>query len=147
MLFLSIIIISEPSRLSAKFSQSNEKAQLIAYLTAGYPNPTETVDLLLAMQNGGADILELGIPFTDPQADGATIQRANEVALSYKVTLDNCIDMVSAHRKHTLESCKENASKYKTRNEWQKNDSASYFSAKNYGWLNECMPKKIKSLD
>ena len=50
------------------------------------------------MQNGGADVLELGIPFTDPQADGATIQKANEVALQYKVTLANCIDMVAAAR-------------------------------------------------
>ena len=95
---ISNTIISGPSRLSTKFSHSNEKAQLIAYLTAGYPHPTETVDVLLAMQNGGADILELGIPFTDPQADGATIQKANEVALSYKVTLDHCIDMVAAAR-------------------------------------------------
>lgn len=55
----------------------------MTYLTAGYPHPDETVDLLLAMQNGGADILELGVPFTDPQADGATIQRANEVALEH----------------------------------------------------------------
>lgn len=60
----------------------------------GYPNPNETVDLLLAMQEGGADVLELGIPFTDPQADGATIQKANEVALTYNVTLQGCIDMV-----------------------------------------------------
>jgi tryptophan synthase len=79
-----------------------EKAKLVAYLTAGYPNPTETPDLLLAMQAGGADILELGIPFTDPQADGATIQRANEVALEYGVTLQGCIDMVAAARQRGL---------------------------------------------
>ena len=56
---------------------------MVAYLTAGYPNPKETVDLLLAMEAGGADIIELGIPFTDPQADGATIQKANEDALKH----------------------------------------------------------------
>ena len=71
---------------------------MIAYLTAGYPNPNETVDLLLAMQQGGADILELGVPFTDPQADGATIQKANEVALKFNVSLKNCIDMVAQAR-------------------------------------------------
>lgn len=54
------------------------------------------------MQAGGADVLELGIPFTDPQADGATIQRANEVALSHKVTLQSCIDMVATARSRGL---------------------------------------------
>jgi tryptophan synthase len=93
---------STSSRLSSKFANSNEKAQLITYLTAGYPHPDETVDLLLAMQNGGADVLELGIPFTDPQADGATIQKANEVALQYKVSLSNCIDMVATARSKGL---------------------------------------------
>eukprot|EP00601_Ochromonadales_sp_CCMP2298_P008820 CAMPEP_0173203052 /NCGR_PEP_ID=MMETSP1141-20130122/19312_1 /TAXON_ID=483371 /ORGANISM="non described non described, Strain CCMP2298" /LENGTH=692 /DNA_ID=CAMNT_0014128481 /DNA_START=189 /DNA_END=2267 /DNA_ORIENTATION=- len=90
------------SRLSDKFATSDKKAQLIAYLTAGYPHPDETVDLLLAMQAGGADILELGVPFTDPQADGATIQRANEIALEYGISTQQCIDMVAAARKRGL---------------------------------------------
>ena len=88
--------------MQKKFSSSVEKAQLIAYLTAGYPNPNETVDLLLAMQAGGADVLELGIPFTDPQADGATIQKANEVALSHGVSLESCIEMVKTARSKGL---------------------------------------------
>lgn len=50
------------------------------------------------MQAGGADVLELGVPFTDPQADGATIQKANEVALKHGVTLKSCIDMVARAR-------------------------------------------------
>lgn len=54
------------------------------------------------MQKGGADVLELGIPFTDPQADGATIQKANEMALTHKVTLKNCIEMVATARKKGL---------------------------------------------
>ena len=90
------------SRLESKFKDSGEKAQFIAYLTAGYPNPNETVDLLLAMQKGGADVLELGIPFTDPQADGATIQKANEVALKFNVSLKQCIGMVADARKKGL---------------------------------------------
>ena len=88
----------EVSRLATKFSQSNQKAQLIAYIVAGYPNPNETVDLLLAMQAGGADVLELGVPFTDPQADGTTIQKANEGALKFEVTLKNCIEIVTVAR-------------------------------------------------
>ena len=63
-------------------------------MTAGYPHPNETVDLLLSIQSGGAAILELGVPFTDPQADGATIQKANETALSHGVSLKTCIEMV-----------------------------------------------------
>lgn len=77
------------------FFHSDKKAQLVAYLTAGYPHPDETVDLLLAIQSGGASILELGVPFTDPQADGATIQKANETALNQGVSLKSCIAMVN----------------------------------------------------
>ena len=98
LLALNAASIDVNSRLNTKFSDNLDKAQLIAYLTAGYPNPNETVDLLLAMQQGGADILELGVPFTDPQADGATIQKANEVALKFNVSLKNCIDMVAQAR-------------------------------------------------
>ena len=82
-----MFLSSTVSRLSTSFAKSDTKAQLIAYLTAGYPDPSETVNLLLAMQAGGADVLELGVPFTDPQADGTTIQKANQVALTYKVSL------------------------------------------------------------
>lgn len=92
------MILMQYLRLANAFSSSKQKAQLVAYLTAGYPNPSETVDLLLAMQAGGADVLELGIPFTDPQADGATIQKANEVALSHGVNLKSCIDIVRQAR-------------------------------------------------
>ena len=58
---------------------SSKQAAFIPYLTAGYPKKADTVDLLLALQEGGADVIELGIPFTDPQADGATIQGTNQV--------------------------------------------------------------------
>lgn len=51
----------------------------VAFMTAGYPTREDTVPLLLALQAGGADVVELGVPFTDPQADGTTIQKASEV--------------------------------------------------------------------
>lgn len=86
------------SGLSKKFASSGKKAQFIAYLTAGYPGPDETVDLLLAMQAGGTDVIELGIPFTDPQADGATIQKAHQVALKKGVTVMSCLEMVGTAR-------------------------------------------------
>lgn len=51
----------------------------VTFITAGYPNKDDTVPLLLALQAGGADVIELGVPFTDPQADGTTIQKASQV--------------------------------------------------------------------
>jgi tryptophan synthase len=51
----------------------------VTFLTAGFPTKNDTVPLMLAMEAGGADIIELGIPFSDPIADGPTIQDANNV--------------------------------------------------------------------
>jgi tryptophan synthase len=51
----------------------------VTFITAGYPNLNDTVPVLLAMQEGGADIIELGIPFSDPIADGPAIQESNSV--------------------------------------------------------------------
>lgn len=53
----------------------------MTFVTAGYPTRDDTVPLLLAMQNGGADIIELGMPFSDPIADGPVIQESNTVRL------------------------------------------------------------------
>lgn len=92
------VVTPENNRLSQKFSKTNEKAELITYLTAGYPTPSETPDLLMALQEGGAGVIELGVPFTDPQADGATIQKANEVALTHHISLADCIEMVAKAR-------------------------------------------------
>jgi tryptophan synthase len=74
------------------------KAQLITYIVAGYPNPDETVELLLSMQRGGATTLQFGVPFANPHADGTAIQKANKVALAYDVTVEKCIDMIATAR-------------------------------------------------
>lgn len=55
----------------------------MAFVTAGYPTRDATVPILLAMEAGGADVIELGMPFTDPQADGPAIQEANNVSASF----------------------------------------------------------------
>ncbi len=68
------------SNLFAGKRAAGEKA-FIAYLTAGDPDPSQTVDLVLALERGGADLIELGVPFSDPIADGPVIQRASERAL------------------------------------------------------------------
>ncbi|CAB1106132.1 unnamed protein product [Ectocarpus sp. CCAP 1310/34] len=59
-----------------------QEAAFIAYLTAGYPKKTDTVELLLALQEGGVDVVELGVPFGDPQAGGPTIQATKQVHVS-----------------------------------------------------------------
>lgn len=71
-------------RLEESFAAAKEsgKAAFISFVTAGYPSPEDTPSILLAMQEGGASVIELGIPYTDPQADGATIQKTNQVAIA-----------------------------------------------------------------
>jgi tryptophan synthase alpha chain len=64
---------------------------MLVYLTVGYPERTATAPLLRAALDGGADLIELGVPFSDPLADGATVQRASEIALKHGVTLADCI--------------------------------------------------------
>ncbi|KAM6516790.1 anthranilate synthase / indole-3-glycerol phosphate synthase [Fusarium solani] len=74
----------------------------VAYVTAGYPTIDASVDILLGMQAGGADIIELGIPFTDPIADGPTIQKANTESLANGVTIGVVLQLVSEARKKGL---------------------------------------------
>lgn len=88
------------SRIKACFDtlkQQNRKA-LIPYITAGDPHPSRTVGLLHALVAGGADILELGIPFSDPMADGPTITKAHERALVHHTSLAQVLAMVAEFR-------------------------------------------------
>jgi len=80
-----------------KLKSENRKA-LIPYVTAGDPDPTVTVPLMHAMVNAGADIIELGVPFSDPMADGPVIQRAAERALEHHVSLRDVLAMVTEFR-------------------------------------------------
>ncbi|MGB2220799.1 tryptophan synthase subunit alpha [Neptunomonas sp.] len=88
------------SRINSYFSRlkAEGKKALIPYVTAGDPNPSVTVPLLHAMVDAGADIIELGVPFSDPMADGPVIQLACERALSHNVRLLDVLDMVKAFR-------------------------------------------------
>ena len=79
-----------------------EKTSFIPYITAGYPKKDSTVSLLLALQRGGADVIELGVPFSDPLADGETIQQANTDALKNGVTMKDCLGYVEEARKKGL---------------------------------------------
>lgn len=77
--------------------RQNRKA-LIPFVTAGDPNPQVTVPLMHQLVHSGADIIELGIPFSDPMADGPTIQRSSERALKHHVSLNDVLSMVSEFR-------------------------------------------------
>lgn len=78
--------------------KSDGRKALIPYVTAGDPDPGITVPLMHAMVKAGADIIELGVPFSDPMADGPVIQRAAERALEHHVSLHDVLKMVSAFR-------------------------------------------------
>lgn len=78
------------NRLSSLFNKPNHKA-LIAYITVGYPNIETTLEIVPLLAENGCDLVELGIPFSDPLADGATIQRASFHALQNKMTPRLCL--------------------------------------------------------
>jgi tryptophan synthase len=86
--------------LSKVFSEcaKNGRPAFVAYMMAGYQSAQETVPTMLALQEGGADIIELGVPFTDPIADGPTIQIANQMALQNKITAKDCFQFIRSAR-------------------------------------------------
>jgi len=85
------------SRIASVFSQANRTA-LIPYITVGYPNITTTQNVVPLLTSNGCDIIELGIPFSDPLADGATIQRASYEALRQGVTPHLCLEVAQELR-------------------------------------------------
>jgi tryptophan synthase alpha chain len=88
------------SRIDSTFQQlkANGRKALIPYVTAGYPFADVTPELMHAMVDAGADVIELGVPFSDPSADGPVIQKAGDKALAFGVGTSHVIDMVKAFR-------------------------------------------------
>ena len=88
------------SRIQSVFAtlKAQGKKALIPYITAGDPHPDHTVPLLHALVEAGADMIELGVPFSDPMADGPVIQRASERALVHKMGLRKVLGMVKEFR-------------------------------------------------
>lgn len=88
------------SRIQSTFAtlKQQHKKALIPYITAGDPHPKYTVDMMHALVASGADVIELGVPFSDPMADGPVIQRASERALIHRVGLTQVLDMVKQFR-------------------------------------------------
>lgn len=88
------------NRIDAKFSSlaGEGRAALMPYLPLGYPTRQISRELIFAVSNAGADVLEFGIPFSDPLADGPTIQHATQIALKNGMTLGMCLEEVGIAR-------------------------------------------------
>src|SRR5258708_28742169 len=89
-------VASNSTRISLRFAELRNSGELgiVAYITAGDPSLDATPKFVLALAEAGADVIELGVPFSDPLADGPTIQRASERALTSGTTLAVVIDLV-----------------------------------------------------
>jgi len=92
---------SNSTRISKRFADLRASGELgiVAYITAGDPSLDATLKFVLALAEAGADVIELGVPFSDPLADGPTIQRASERALKSGTTLAGLLDLVRRIRK------------------------------------------------
>lgn len=89
------------TRIDAKFAELNAagKKAFVAYVMAGDPDEEKSLEIVKALPAAGVDIIELGLPFTDPMADGPTIQLAGQRALDQGMTLQKTLDMAAAFRK------------------------------------------------
>ncbi|MGU9951289.1 MAG: tryptophan synthase subunit alpha [Gammaproteobacteria bacterium WSBS_2016_MAG_OTU1] len=86
------------SAIADAFADCKKRAALITFITAGFPHADSTPSMLRTMAAAGADILEVGVPFSDPMADGAAIQRSSERALANGMTLAKTLDDIATFR-------------------------------------------------
>lgn len=87
------------SRIETAFKQEPSRKALVSFVTAGDPSPAHTVPAMHALVAGGTDIIELGVPFSDPEAEGPTIQASSERALANGTTLHKVLELVSEFRR------------------------------------------------
>ena len=94
------------SRIADRFAalRARNRTALVPFVTAGDPGPAATVPVMHAMVEAGADILELGVPFSDPMADGPVIQRASERALAAGMDFGKVLDIVREVRSGDAET-------------------------------------------
>lgn len=71
---------------------------LVPYVTAGHPDPARTIDLLRGLESAGADVVEIGVPFSDPMADGPVIQASSQLALAQGMTFDGVLELIARSR-------------------------------------------------
>jgi tryptophan synthase alpha chain len=88
-------------RLFEKLRTTDRRPALIAYITAGDPSPDRTPELVAALERGGADLIELGVPFSDPIADGPVIQRGSDRALKAGTRVSTVLDIAAAIRQRS----------------------------------------------
>ena len=90
-----------PTRIQKLFDRARKegRAALIAYVTAGDPSPQRTPEIVASLETGGVDLIELGVPFSDPIADGPVIQRAASRALQAGTTVPKVLDIARQIRK------------------------------------------------
>jgi tryptophan synthase alpha chain len=95
------ITAAQPNRISNCFATLRAAGEMgiVAYITAGDPSLEATLEFVLALEEAGTDVIELGVPFSDPLADGPTIQRASERALKSGASLPKILELVNRIRK------------------------------------------------
>jgi tryptophan synthase alpha chain len=92
------IISSESIARRFEALRAESRRALVCYVTAGHPSPAATVELFRGLEGAGADVIELGVPFSDPVADGPVIQHSSSVALAHGVTLDSSLELLGKAR-------------------------------------------------
>ncbi len=92
--------MSGSSRIERRFAKLKDEGRggLVAFITAGDPDPDASLEILKGLPGAGADVVELGMPFSDPMADGPAIQLSSQRALTAGMTLSKTLDMVAAFR-------------------------------------------------
>ena len=87
-------------RVTERFAQlrASGRRALVPYITAGHPSADATVELLVGLESAGADVIELGVPFSDPMADGPIIQASSQQALANGMTFDGVLDLIARAR-------------------------------------------------
>jgi len=98
MAFASGIISSESIARRFEALRAESRRALVCYVTAGHPSPSATVELLQGLEEAGADVIELGVPFSDPVADGPAIQESSSIALANGITLDSSLELLASAR-------------------------------------------------
>ena len=85
------------SVISTRFAQlaAARRKALVCYVTAGHPDPTQSIALIRGIADAGADIIEIGVPFSDPLADGPVIQHSSQVAIEHGVTLERSLAIIA----------------------------------------------------
>jgi len=93
---VSPITSSDSGALAARFGEWREAGRkaLVVYVTAGHPDRARSLDLLRRLPEAGADVIELGVPFSDPMADGPVIQASSQQALAQGMTFDGALDLL-----------------------------------------------------